>query len=98
MNGSIYASSSPVFLRTARQAAIRSSEYSPDALVAVIFSHLSLEAFVNEVLYHVNSRDSTTLPEPLAKLQIRSAEILRQDLKGQRTSSLVTKMKVIGVC
>src|SRR5262249_11185764 len=40
------------------------------------------------------SRDSTTLPEPLAKLQITSVE---KDLQGQRTS-LETKMKVIGVC
>jgi len=52
----VFLLSSSRFGMLAERAVERSAEFSPDALAAIVFSALWIEAFVNEVIHQVRTR------------------------------------------
>ena len=83
--------SSARFGMLAERAVERSVEFSPDALAAIVFSALWIEAFVNEVIHRVTDGPEDTLPEAVRRLrQIAIAA----DLAG-RDARLEVKVQLI---
>jgi hypothetical protein len=88
--------SSGRFGMLAKRAVERSSEFSPDALAAIVFSALWVEAFANELLHRFETARHDELTEPLRRLRTManaadlSARDARLDVKVQVIAASLT--------
>ena len=80
----------------AKRAVERSSEFSPDALAALVFSALWVEAFANELLHRFGTGRDDEMTEPLRRLRTManaadlSARDARLDVKVQVIAASLT--------
>ncbi len=70
-----HAFSGPTLLRVARGAAVEATEPSTKTIVAIVFALTSLEAFVNELLFHTRTSSPENRIDGLRELAIESAAL-----------------------
>jgi hypothetical protein len=87
----VFLLSSSRFGMLAERAVERAAEFSPDALAAIVFSALWVEAFVNELIHRVTVGREDILPEAVRRLRQRA---IAADLDG-RDARLDVKVQVI---
>ncbi len=85
--------SSSRFGMLAQRAVERSTEFSPDALAAIVFSALWVESFVNEVIHRVTAGREDLLPKEVLRLRQLA---IAADLDG-RDARLDIKVQVIAM-
>ena len=88
-----YARNTPNLLSIAKRAAERSIDYQPYAIIAIVFSAIAIEGFVNDLLADVSWVPLDELDPPLRQLQELAAAAGIED----RHTPLFRKISVIYV-